>query len=182
MAGMNNNGGCISDLEPEPKVLLPNDDSQPDVQSNVGAVHPTTAPIPHAPLKLSRVALVGMSNAMPGGLLSGSETWAAFAGGRDLIEEIPAARWSPNYLATTPSVVPSSVLHCGFITGIELFDGGHFRTSPAESRAIDPQQRLILEYGYAAFAAATLEKSFLGGSQTGVFLGQSGSDFSAIPR
>merc|ERR1712232_673489 len=44
----------------------------------------------------------------------------------------------------------SFVLHGGFMDGAELFDNRLFGLSAAESKSMDPCQRLVLECGYDA--------------------------------
>ena len=43
--------------------------------------------------------------------------------------------------------------HGAFIFGAEAFDSGRFAISPAETSAMDPQQLLLLEGGFAALHA-----------------------------
>ena len=45
---------------------------------------------------------------------------------------------------------------------------------------MDPCQRLVLEFGYAALHDAALDRMALGGSLTGVFLGFSGTEFAQV--
>jgi len=64
----------------------------------------------------------------------------------------------------------------------DLFDNFFFGISHAEARAMDPQQRLLLEYSYSALHCAALEKSYLLGSLTGVFLGIAANDYAEVVR
>ncbi|CAN0380853.1 unnamed protein product, partial [Discosporangium mesarthrocarpum] len=57
------------------------------------------------------------------------------------------------------------------------FDGGFFKISPAEARAMDPQQRIMLEVGYEALHRAGFTRTSLEGSPTGVFVGACGMDW-----
>ena len=45
---------------------------------------------------------------------------------------------------------------------------------------MDPCQRLVLEFGYAALHDARLDRTALGGSLTGVFLGFAGTEFAQL--
>ena len=47
---------------------------------------------------------------------------------------------------------------------------------------MDPCQRLVLEFGYAALHNAPLDRTALGGSLTGVFLGFAGTEFAQVLR
>merc|ERR1711965_479202 len=73
--------------------------------------------------------------------------------------------------------IVSRVRHGGFVTGAAAFDNGRFSVSPAEAAATDPQQRVVLEHGYAALHAAGFDKAFLEGSVTGVFVGIQALEF-----
>merc|ERR1712091_326951 len=71
----------------------------------------------------------------------------------------------------------SRVRHAGFVQGADLADNAAFAVSPAEAAAMDPCQRLLLECGYEALHDAALNRTALGGSLTGVFLGFAGTEF-----
>ena len=53
----------------------------------------------------------------------------------------------------------------------EGFDNMAFEISPLEASAMDPQQRLMLESGYTALLNASLERSALMETVSGVYLG-----------
>ena len=75
----------------------------------------------------------------------------------DLLSEIPAERWdmeqAAELVADDPPEVRSRVRHGGFLIGAELFEHTSFSISAAEAAAMDPQQRQLLERGYAALHA-----------------------------
>ena len=48
--------------------------------------------------------------------------------------------------------------HTGFVRGAELADNAAFVVSPAEAAAMDPCQRLVLDFGYAALHDARLDR------------------------
>ena len=54
---------------------------------------------------------------------------------------------------------------------LDEFDAAHFRISPAEANAMDPQQRILLEETWRALEDAGIPPSSLSGTSTGVFLG-----------
>ncbi|WP_341721231.1 polyketide synthase [Micromonospora sp. FIMYZ51] len=56
-------------------------------------------------------------------------------------------------------------------------DFARFRISPRQARVMDPQQLLILDCAERALADAGISPKDLAGSQTGVFVGMSESDF-----
>ena len=98
--------------------------------------------------------------------------------GRSAITEVPAARWNVQAQhSALPEPIASRVRHGGFVCGAQLADNAAFSVSPAEAAAMDPCQRLVLEYGYAASYDAALDRAALSGSLSGVFLGITAMDF-----
>ena len=74
-------------------------------------------------------------------------------------------------LSLLSSVQSACVRHGGFVRGAERFDARTFGISAAEASAMDPQQRMLLEYGYSAFHMSSVRRVTLMGSDGGVFLG-----------
>ena len=68
-----------------------------------------------------------------------------------------------------------------FMQGIDYFDHHTFAISRAEASCMDPQQRLLLEHDCTALHGAGFERSSLLGSDTGVYLGITSTEFAQYP-
>ena len=99
----------------------------------------------------------------------------------DAIAEVPVARWNVEGLvALLASHVTSRVRHGGFVPGAQLLDHELFGCSAVEAAAMDPQQRMLLERGYMALHGSGCDRSLLGGSLAGVFLGIVSAEFGQL--
>ncbi|MFE7798661.1 type I polyketide synthase [Nocardia sp. NPDC057440] len=112
------------------------------------------------------VAIVGMSCRMPGAADLDS-FWHLLREGRAAIGTAPPGRGSLTERA-------------GFVDTAGEFDADFFGVSPAEARAIDPQQLLALELSWEALEDAGLAATARDARRCGVFLGCTGSDFAEI--
>jgi acyl transferase domain-containing protein/acyl carrier protein/SAM-dependent methyltransferase len=139
-------------------------------------------PVPAArPAMDSGIAVIGMAGRFPGADTVAA-LWEALAAGQCLVREVPPERWSSDAFYSPDPAVPGRSISkwAGFLDGIDRFDAGFFNISPREAAAMDPQHRLFLEQAWLAFENAGYPAERLKGSETGVFLGASGSGYEAM--
>lgn len=113
-------------------------------------------------------------------LLPSAASWLPTSLGGDVLCEVPVERWDvAPALAMLLEPMALRLRHGGFCRRLDLIDNFTFGVSAAETVAMAPEQRLLLEHGYSAFHASTLNRNALAGSPTGIFVGLGGSEFIA---
>ncbi|WP_414170518.1 type I polyketide synthase [Streptoverticillium reticulum] len=126
------------------------------------------------------VVIVGMACRLPGGVRSPEDLWRLVVDGRDGISDAPTDRgWDLGILRGGEDG-SSSTPKGGFLDGLADFDAAFFGISPREAMAMDPQQRVMLETSWEAIERAGIDPTSLRGTETGVFVGTSGSDYGSI--
>ena len=112
----------------------------------------------------SEIAIIGIGCRFPGAN-NPEEFWQLLQSGQDAISK--SDRWSDSSWG-------------GFIDDVDLFDPQFFGITPREAQSIDPQQRLLLEVSWSALEDAAVANKNVAGSNTGVFIGISSSDYSQL--
>src|SRR4051794_6304444 len=108
------------------------------------------------------IAIVGAGCRFPGGVRDLSSLWNLLLDGGNVIDEVPADRWSGEFHSSDPK--RAGTTYCpvgGFLEDIDRFDAEFFRISPREARDMDPQQRLLLEVAWEAVEDAGLTRTAL---------------------
>ena len=126
-----------------------------------------------------KIDIVGYSCRLPGAG-SVSAFWDVLREGRFTVSEIPPDRWSAQRFKHPRfgEKGKSYSFAAGVVDNVFDFDPEVFGISPREAEQMDPQQRLLLEVVREALEAAALAPIQLAGSNTGVFVGTSGLDYS----
>jgi acyl transferase domain-containing protein/SAM-dependent methyltransferase len=127
------------------------------------------------------IAIVGIGLRCPGAVDVDS-FWRLLRNGVDAITTIPASRWDLERLYDADPDAPGKMYtrHGGFIDDVDRFDAAFFGISQREAQSMDPQQRILLEVAWEALEHADCDPKALAGSDTGVFVAMSNSDYSRL--
>src|SRR6266403_4384572 len=127
------------------------------------------------------IAIVGASCRFPGAE-DLEAFWRLLASGTDAVSEIDPQRWTTRFFYHPDRNEPgkSYTWAAGLIRGIDLFEPSFFGISPREAAQTDPQQRVLLELTWHAFEDAGIPTGKISGSDTGVYIGASTTDYSDL--
>ena len=121
------------------------------------------------------VAVIGVGCRFPGAPDVDS-FWRLLCAGLDTAKPLPLSR---DFHDPVPTASGKRSAHYGhFLDAVECFDADFFGISPREAENMDPQQRLLLEVAWEALESGGQANS--AGSETGVFVGISNSDYSRL--
>ncbi|CAG8976538.1 hypothetical protein HYALB_00011015 [Hymenoscyphus albidus] len=129
------------------------------------------------------VAIVGMSLEFPGNSSSADSFWSLLMSGRCASDEFPPERLNGSSLYhPDPTRGMSIPVRCGHFIDrpVDVFDAPFFGLSAAETLAIDPQCRALLETTYRALENAGLTIAGISNSNTSVYTGSLSNDFTAF--
>ncbi|ERN42091.1 polyketide synthase module [Rubidibacter lacunae KORDI 51-2] len=139
-----------------------------DEGAEASASQPQPIPCSGSDTDTTEVAIVALDCRFPGAE-SPEAFWQLLKHGVDAIASVPSDRqWGD---------LPQIPQAGGFLDAIDRFDAAFFGISPREAEHLDPQQRLLLEVAWTACERGGLTREHLTGSNTGVFVGISGSDY-----
>ena len=126
------------------------------------------------------VAIVGIGCRFPGGVRDTRSFWELLRDGTDAVTEVPKYRWDiDEVFDPDPDAQGKTYTRWGgFLGDVEHFDAAFFGVSPREAVALDPQQRLLLELTWQSLEDAGISPASLADSQTAVYVGISGMDYS----
>jgi acyl transferase domain-containing protein len=124
------------------------------------------------------VAIIGLACRFPRAQDPDS-FWQLLRDGVNAITEIPETRWNVDALYDARHRVrgKTNTRWGGFLDHVDRFDPHFFGITPREAAQMDPQQRILLETAWEALEYAGVPPTTLAGSQTGVFIGISSSDY-----
>ena len=129
------------------------------------------------------IAIIGLGCRFPRGANSPEAFWQLLRDNVDAVTEIPPDRWDVDaYYDANPDAMGKMYTRRGaFLDALpDQFDAAFFGISPREAVGMDPQQRLLLEVSWEALENAGVSPNSLAGSQTGVFVGMSTTDYAQM--
>lgn len=118
--------------------------------------------------RVDDIAVIGMACRFPGASTP-AEFWDLLRDGRAAVGPVPADR------VTDPREPVMRV--GGFIADVDQFDAGHFGFSAREAHRSDPRMRLLLMAVQEAIDDAGLVPAEIAGPRTGIWVGESHSDY-----
>ncbi len=149
-------------------------------QAALPAAAATQAQAPRVP---EDIAVIGMAGQFP--MARDIDAfWENLRTGVDGIRELSPERWdlSAWYQPGEPAEGKTNSKWLGQLEDYDRFDPLFFNISPAEARAMDPQQRVFLQTCWRSIEHAGYDPRSLGGSRCGVFVGAAGNDYGDLSR
>ncbi|PHH71414.1 hypothetical protein CDD80_5297 [Ophiocordyceps camponoti-rufipedis] len=129
------------------------------------------------------IAIVGIGLRFPGEATSPEELWDVLERGESQWSEFPKDRLDIEGYFHPSGDRQGSISFRGahFLKGdIAAFDSPFFSIAAEDAKAIDPQQRMLLEVSYEALENAGIRKEDIDGSDTAVYVGSFVKDYEQI--
>ena len=129
------------------------------------------------------IAIVGSACRFAGDASSPSKLWELLRSPSDLLQEIPDSRFNAKafYHPDGSYHGHSNVKHAYLLNeDLSAFDAEFFGIKSVEAKAMDPQQRVLMETAYEGLEAAGMTISDLKGSDTAVYVGVMFNDYGTM--
>ncbi|TEY69066.1 hypothetical protein BOTCAL_0117g00140 [Botryotinia calthae] len=125
------------------------------------------------------VAIIGMGCRFPGDSDTPDEFWKMLAEERSGFSRPPLSRWNIDGFHANKTRPGSLNPEGGYFINEDIwkFDAAFFGIIQEEAKAMDPQQRKLLECVYESFESGGITLSQLSGSNTGCYIGNFTSDY-----
>ncbi|KAK7757632.1 Type I Iterative PKS [Diatrype stigma] len=133
--------------------------------------------------KVAPIAVVGMGCRFPGTATSDSSLWEMMMAGESAWSEIPKDRMDITSYYHPDNARQGSIPFRGghFLQqDVAAFDNSFFSISADEAKAIDPQQRMLLEVAVESLDSAGIDRAEIRGSETGVWIGSFVKDYEQV--
>ncbi|KAL8698413.1 MAG: hypothetical protein Q9224_001862 [Gallowayella concinna] len=146
------------------------------------SVHGTATKMPGT-TSVQPIAVIGLAGRFPGEATDARALWNLCCEGRSAWSEIREDRFSGHaYHHSDPAKIGCfNTKGAHFITqDLATFDTAFFGISPYEAKTMDPQQKIFLETTFEALENAGITREEIAGQNTGVYVGCSNVDYSAI--
>ncbi|AHC73539.1 ptzF [Candidatus Endolissoclinum faulkneri L5] len=127
---------------------------------------------------MGQVAIVGMAFRLPG-TTNEDSLWSLLAERKTALRSVPEDRWDrKKFHDKSYSRINHTVMdRGGFLDHVDQFDAAFFGISGREARAMDPQQRMLLEETWHCLENAGVRPSNLENRKVGVFTGVMANDY-----
>ena len=129
------------------------------------------------------IAIVGSACRFAGDATSPSRLWDLLRNPSDVQSKIPDTRYSAEgYYHPNPAHHGHTNVNHAYLLNQDpsVFDAEFFGINSLECRAMDPQQRILLEIVYESIEDAGMTIEGLRGSDTAVFAGLMASEYEAM--
>eukprot|EP00439_Symbiodinium_sp_Y106_P047954 s591_g6.t1 len=131
----------------------------------------------------SQAMIRSMACHYPGDARHQESYWLVALGGADGLVKVPVTRWdATEYFSADEKEGFTYAIHGGFCADedVIMFDNAFFGLSDEEARVMSPAQRLVMQTGYEALQNAGVTKASAMGLRCGVYLGDSGCDWTQL--